>query len=275
MANEFDLDEFEDLTGEIRRCGSLIPAENMVSAFPPFAGDAESPVWTPQEILTAIRAPTRTPARVTFDEKWIQNQLQHGSCNGFAEAAIFARARWSRGLRDGKLFSGAYAYSLMNGNQDRGSILEDGLRNLGSRGICLANTVTTKQIYRSQYNTAAADLEAAQYKGIDCYRALTKEAWDTALATGLYYGVAAVHAGNNFQRPNQHGIAGYDNGIGNHAVCVDDICEVAGTIVYDVPNSWGLQFGGLGNGRVYVTWDSFRQTFGQHVFYLIPCTTGI
>lgn len=270
-----DLIEIVDEYGDIRRCGSLAPPPNMVSAFPPFADDAESPLWTPGDVLKAIRARTRTPARVTFGVAWILNQLQHGSCNGFAEAGILSRARYSRGLKDGKLFSGAYAYSLMNNNRDAGSVLEDGMRNLGTHGICLAGTVTANQIYRNQYNTAAADLEAANYRGIDCYRALSKDAWDTALATGLYYGVAAVQAGNAFQRPNQNGIVGADNGGGNHAICVDDICEVAGTLVYDIANSWGAQFGGLGNGRVYATWDSFRQTFGNHTFYLIPCTTGI
>lgn len=265
-----DIEEIIDTTGEVRRLGSLMPPENMVSAFPPFAGDAEHPVWSESDIRRVLRSTGRKPARQTFGTQWIQNQRSHGSCNGYGWAAAYARARWMKGIQDGKLFSGAYAYSLMNGGQDRGSILEDGMRNAQERGICLESTVAWNQIYPHQFDKAKADAEAANYKALNCYHCRTKEAWDTGLATGLFFGIAAVHAGNNFQRLNGQGIAGVDNGSGNHAVCIDDIVEINGTLVYDMANSWGTAYGQ--QGRAYLTWDSFVQTFQRHVFYLIPIT---
>lgn len=266
----FDIDEIIDAHGEVRRLGSLAPPPNLVSAFPPFAGDDSVPLWDRSDILKAVRDSNRIPARVMFGPEWIQNQGSHGSCNGFAAAGVLARARWAAGIRDKAKFSGAYAYSLMNNGQDRGSILEDGMRGLASHGICLEATVGVNQIYRTQYDTRRADSEAAKHKGLGCYRATSKEAWDTGLATGLYFGVAAIQAGSNYQRPNANGISGADNGGGNHAIIIDGLAEVAGTLVYDNPGSWGLSLGGQGLGRVYLTWDSFAQTHGRHTFYLIP-----
>jgi len=94
----------------------------------------------------------------------------------------------------------------------------------------------------------------------------------TGLAKG-FIAIVAVHAGGNFQRLNSQGIAGVDRGSGNHAVHVDDLCVVGGTEVFDMANSWGTQYGT--QGRAYLTKDTFAQTFGNYMFYLIGSTEEV
>ncbi len=261
-----ELVPFIDEHGQERRCGSLLPPDNLVSAFPPYAGDGEQPLWEASEILRVVRSASRMPARERF-KGWILNQRSHGSCNGYAGAGAYSRARWAAGIQDRVLFSGAFLYSKINGGRDAGSILEDGMRAVQQYGMVPESVVPWDMIYPRQ-QPAGMDALAAKEKGFKCFRALTKQGWDTALATGLYFGIAAIQAGRGYQTLNRNGISGVDNGGGNHAICVDDICEVGGTLVYDSPGSWGTGFGT--DGYTYLTWDSFAQTFGRHTFYLIP-----
>jgi hypothetical protein len=166
------------------------------------------------------------------------------------------------------LFSGAFLYSLINGGRDQGSALEDGLREIERTGCCPESLVDWKGIY-PKLQPANARAEAAKHKGLCAYACQTKQGFRTALAAGFPV-IIAVHAGSRFQRLNANGIAGVDNGGGNHAIHCDDICIINGTEVYDSVNSWGLQYGQ--QGRAYLTWDSFAQTFGNHTFYAIGST---
>jgi hypothetical protein len=97
----------------------------------------------------------------------------------------------------------------------------------------------------------------------------TKQGFRTALAAGFPV-IVAVHAGRNFQRVNAQGIASADSGGGNHAIHCDDIRIVGGQEVYDSCNSWDVTYGS--EGRAFLTWDSFAQTFGRHTFYAVAST---
>lgn len=265
--DEIDIDEIVDDNGEVRRLGSLAPPENFVSAFKLW--ESERPVWEDSDIRRVITDQNRTPARVLFDfKKWIQNQKSHGSCNGYAGAGAYGKARYKRGYTDGKKFSGAFLYSLINGNRDNGSALEDGLREIQKTGVCLESTVPWNMIYRRD-QPAEAIIEAAKHRGLDCYAAQTMQGFRTGIAAG-FIGIVAVHAGPNFQRLNQNGVAGVDNGGGNHAIHCDDLVFKNGTELFDCPNSWDVYYGE--NGRAYLHKDSFAQTFSRHTFYLIGST---
>jgi hypothetical protein len=111
--------------------------------------------------------------------------------------------------------------------------------------------------------------EAAKYKGFRCRPLPTLQALKTALAMRRPCGVA-VHAGSSFQRINADGLLGVDQGNGNHAVCVDDLIYRNGLWLFDMPNSWGLQFGDRGRG--YLTPAHFSQTIGVHTFWMLPYT---
>lgn len=260
------IDVIEDIFGNVRKCGSLPMPEGEVSTFATFESRFE--VWDDATIRKVITDPNRVPKRKIFTDKWIMNQHTHGSCNGFAEAAVYSKCRKLRGINDDLLFSGAYAYSLMNGGQDNGSVLEHGMQKLKTDGICLATTVTWEMIY-PRLQPAHAKAEAAKHKGLIVYPCETLQGLRTGLAQG-FPAVVAVHAGGGFQKLDSRGIAGISNGRGNHSVHCDDLVMVDGVEVFDHANSWGLGYGN--RGRSYLTQDHFSQTFSSHVFYLCAST---
>jgi hypothetical protein len=166
------------------------------------------------------------------------------------------------------LLSGAFLYSLINGGHDNGSYLHDGMAAVQKYGICPEALVPWDCIYSYQMPPGAY-AEALKHKGVQAYPVQTRQGFRTALAVG-YPVIVCVQAGNNFQRLNNSGLCGVDNGYGNHAIHCDDVCLVNGTEVYDTCNSWGLSYGD--QGRCYTTWDSFEQTFGYHTFWALSST---
>lgn len=261
-----EIEEIIDESGDVRRLGSLAPPAGFVSAFKTF--EAEHPVWEDDQIVRVATDPNRMARRLLFLVYWILNQLSHGSCNGFAGAGALQKARYLRGIQDKLKLSGAFLYSLINGHRDQGSALEDGLNAIRLHGICSELLVAWNMIYPEQQPKNARE-DAAKHKAFAAYAVQTKQGFRTALAAGFPV-IVAVHAGRNFQRLNSQGIAGVDSGGGNHAIHCDDIKIIGGTEVYDSVNSWGPNYGE--QGRAYLTWDSFEQTFGRHTFYAIAST---
>lgn len=261
------LDELIDRTGTVRRMGSLVKPDGFASTFKTF--EKEYPVWDDDEIRSALTHPHRRKMRQVFGTPWKVNQHSAGACNGWAAAGGLAKTRYLRGIQDNKLFSGAYLYSLMNGGQDNGSALEDGFRILQERGCSSFELVAWNQIYRRSYNTAVADADAANYKGLACYAIQTFQGFRTAAAFG-YMIVAAVHAGNNFMRLNPRGISGVDRGKGNHSILIQDMQLVNGTELFDHDGSWGLSYGE--NGNSWLTADHFEETINYHQYYAIVST---
>ena len=255
-----------DDEGNERRLGSWQNPEGFVSAYPTFESVFET--WDDQQIRKVIMDQKRVPRRKVFGPSWIQNQRSHGSCNGFALSGGLSKSRYLRGIQDKLILSGAFPYSLMNGGRDSGSALSDGLKVIEQYGSCPESLVPWDLIYPRQ-QPANAKAEAAKHKGLVCYAAGSLQGLRTGLAKG-FIAIIAVHAGGNFQRLNSQGIAGVDSGGGNHAIHCDDLCIVGGTEVFDACNSWGTGYGT--EGRAYLTADTFRQTFGNHTFYLIGST---
>lgn len=260
-----DIEEFKDAEGNLRRLGSLIKEENFVSVFKTY--EVEKPVYDDKDIIKLVTDGNRVRSRVKFGNEWICNQFSVGSCNGWALAQVYARARWRRGIRDKLLFSGAYTYSKINGGRDQGSILEHGMKQ-GLIGNAPIDLVKWNEIYPSMY-PRSVDQEAEKYKAFESYAVETLQGLKTALALG-YDCIVAIHAGSAFSKLNQQGICGVNNGIGNHAVTVDDLLYTGGRFLYDMPNSWGTGFGQ--NGRGYLTEEHFAQTMKYHQFYCVPST---
>jgi len=267
--------EVIDASGKLRRQNVWLPPKNFVSAFRPYVGEPELPLFDDADLRKVLGDSNRRKIEEILDPTiWIQNQLEYSSCTGWATAIALSKSRWLRGIKDQLILSGSFVYSLINGGRDNGSALEDALRVVQDFGAPPASLVGPTMIFpRLQPKNARA--EALKHKGLEAYRAVTKQGWDTGLACG-FQGVAVVHAGRNFTRmsrintgPSCSVRAGVDSGNGNHCVNVSDIRIIDGTIHYLVDNSWSLS--GFGErGRAWVTWDSFAQTFGVHQFFLIP-----
>lgn len=260
-----DIPMIIDANGDARRLGSLLPPAGFVSALPTF--EKEYPVWEDDQIRKIVTDPNRKPSRIRFDSSWIKNQLSYGSCNGWGGASALSKGRVKRGLKRIDL-SGADLYSKINGGRDRGSMLLDALEAIQKLGVAPESLVTADMIY-PHLQPQNAKTEALKHRGLVAYAVQTKQGFRTALAAGFPV-IVAVQAGSRFQTFNKSGIAYVDSGSGNHAVHCDDIQIVNGTEVYDMANSWGLNFGQ--QGRLYLSWDSFAQTFTTHVFYAIGST---
>ena len=257
--------EIVDGAGEIRKLGCLLPPAGFVSSFPVF--EDAVPQLSDLEVEDIAKSGVMD-GRKKFDSTWIADQKSHGSCNGWAGAMALSRARVRRGL-ERVMLSGSYLYSLINGGSDNGSMLEDGMKTMQSRGIATAATVGWDQIYPSQYDRAKADAEAARFKGFECYAVKTKQGLFSAAALGFDV-VVAVHVGNRFMNVDANGVAGADSGPGNHAVGADGIIWIGGRPYLTGFNSWNLSYGA--QGRMNMGWEHFEQPFGYHVFYAIRST---
>lgn len=257
--------EFVDKFNEVRRCGSKPKPENFVSAFKTF--ESEHPVWTDAQIHAALTNKHRRVTRKVLGPEWITDQKSTSGCNGWAAANSFSRARFFGGKQDGKIFSGSYVYSWINGGQDNGSALEDGLKEQMTRGNVLRDRCPWNMIYRSQ--TKQFDAEALLELAVDAYAVQTFQGLRTAGAAGFML-ITAIQVGSRWEQLDAHGISGVDNGGGNHAVCVDDMLlhPTAGIEVFDTVMDWGLQHGQ--QGKTYNTLAHYKQTFDRHQFYAIP-----
>jgi len=272
-----DVFEIVDASGQLRRHNVWAPPKNFVSAFRPYDGEPELPLYDESDLRKVLAHPRRRKIEEILDPRiWIQNQLQYSSCTGWGTAIALSKSRWLRGIKDQLILSGSFVYSLINGGRDNGSPLEDALRVIQQYGAPPASMVGPTMIFPRLQPKAARD-EALKHKGLEAYRAVTKQGWDTGLACG-FQGVAVVHAGRNFTRMSRISTstscsvrAGVDNGPGNHCVNISDIRYIGGELHYLLDNSWGLDgFGEM--GRAWVTWDHFDMPFNQggHHFFLIP-----
>lgn len=263
---DIDIDEIVDDNGEVRRLGTLAPPADLVSSFPVYEDTNE--VWEMADIIKAAKNPDKKPAELIFGDEWMQNQFSHGSCAGYAGAGGFGKTRFKRGIQDKRKFSGAWLYSLVNGGRDNGSMPDHVLRKILEVGVCFETTVPWDQIYPRQ-QPANAKIEAAKYKGIDGYVAKTIEGLYTGMARGLIAFIV-VHAGRNFQRLNDKGVAGVDSGSGNHAIHADELVHEGGDLFMKGVNSWGLQYGRRGRAKLHRS--SIEQPWRNHRMYLLGST---
>lgn len=252
-----------------RQLGLLKPPAGFVSALPRL--EQTVPALALGE-LHSIAASGVADGRQKFD--WvtglIADQGSAGSCNGWAGARALTRARIRRGLSP-VLLSGSYLYSLINGGRDNGSMLEDGMLTLQSRGCASDAVVSANEIYPSQYDRQKADHEASYYKAFECYAVETMEGLFTAAAIGFDL-VVAVDVQSDFSKLDVNGFPHGGSGGGNHAVAADGMIAVNGELALTAYNSWGPRWGQ--NGRMLLTWSRhFVKTFHNHTFYAIRSST--
>jgi len=227
------------------------------------------PMLSKSEIIELVRNENRTPARKRFSaEQWIRNQGGRGSCNGYAGAWALARARVMAGLPFEAL-SGEYLYSMINGGRDSGSMLDDGMKAIQERGVARESLVKHESYLWNQMSEEARK-DAPRFMAFECYRVETEMGLASGLTLG-FVGVVAVHASNAWSSLS-NGVSRPSNGPGNHAVCCQDVQANGDTLLFDIANSWGRNWGD--SGHTMNTWkDHFVQTVKNHDFYLIRGVT--
>lgn len=236
-------------------------------AFPTLA--TKVPLLSLEEIKRLIESETFEFGRKRFDSSWITNQNGYGSCAAYGGSSALAKARVLGGQERVDL-SGDYLYSLVNGGRDSGSMLDDNMYALMSKGVCKRETVPLGGIYRNKYNTAVADREALRFRAHESYAIPDEQSMATALALPMPV-VIAIHVTRDWRRFDGDDILAPANGPGNHCEHLDDIKWSAkrGCFLYRKATSHGVSYSD--DGYCWTTWeDHYKQTSRYHQFYAVP-----
>lgn len=267
------MNETIDFAGETFALGCNVP-EHYPTALPSITTAPGFRVWSKSEIIEAIKAKPLARRKQFAGEQWIVNQRNLGSCNAAASVGALRRVMAMTGRNEVPLLCWEFLYAQINGGRDQGSLLVDGMAALVEHGAPPLDTAKHpigKHFKASQFD--AADHEAAKAWRAEACFAIDDE---LELATFILAGGAAnvaVHVGNNFTQLNSQGFAGASGGPGNHAVVVDDVTIIDGELAFDMPNSWGLNFGD--DGRAYLSWrHHFRNTVGKHRFFSVAAASN-
>lgn len=264
--------EFVDQFGETHRCGT-IPKDPDIPVGAAFEEQPGYVEWTDEEINSVLTAPGRTSRiQAMKDTGFLDdftkkaNQFRTSACNGWLDANAYTLARFFGGNQDRSVFSGAYNYSLMNGGRDAGSSLVDGFRTSTANGFVTVEACPWDKIYRR--DTRQFDSIAAQNKAVDPFPARTKRGFLTGMAQGFIGGVA-IQVGPETERVGRYGVAGVNDGPGNHAVVAIQM-NLLPNGQYGFPTylNWGPKHGN--GGFITTTWDHFASTFPRHLFWLMP-----
>lgn len=238
--------------GEARKLGCLPVSE------PPSLcaslGDS-MPLLSESEAKAILDSKDRQTARERYGSDWILSQNGIGACNYYAMAAALERVMYDRtGVRTPLWAAAAYAREV-NG-RDRGSSLSASFRDVQEKGCppMSARGGTKEHVVSRSSVPAAAYTEGERFKGFEAYWVKTEEEAVTALALGFKM-VIALTAGGSYGRLDKYGISGGGGGMGNHALCLDDVVydREMGGFKLDQPNSWGTSW--ADGGRCFLAWN--------------------
>ena len=221
---------------------------------------------TIEQIRSIVEAPGRIPARQRFiPGKWIKNQGQRGSCNGFSCAKALERSRVKQGMSHVPL-SGEGAYAQMNGGRDQGSALSAGMRVLLESGVPPESMVPSQEFLWNRISNEAKQARS-RFKAAECYAIESELELASALAMEFVC-VIAVHASGNYSSLDSDGVSRQSLGPGNHSVGAQDVRFRNGELQFDSFNSWGTRWGEQGHN--WVTWKRhLSSTIRNHQFFAI------
>lgn len=222
------------------------------------------PMYEDSQIEEIIGDFRREPAEDLFPAStWITRQVNN-ACAGFATASALSRIRRKRG-QETVILSGDYCYCHINGGWDNGALLKDALEQV-KIGIAPASLVPVGTFKKSKLSREATEA-APRFAGIEAYVTRSRRALYSGVAAG-FCGIVAVHVGRNFSELDSFGNVPPNRGVGNHAVCVDDVVKANGKLRLRMPNSWGTQWGMSGVGLI--NWEDHLEVSSEyHVFWLV------
>jgi len=183
------------------------------------------------------------------EQGWVPatyDQDGHGSCVGHGAATAFGMAWYLAGHARHR-FSACYTYSLINGGRDQGAIVSDALEAMQRKGVCLETTVGPGKIYRSHYDAARADEEAARFKPDQWARLDTFDEIMTAIMLGLGGVCFGAMLGRAFE-PDSRGVIPDRRGSGGgHCMAVTGAKKIDGRWYAKIKNSWHDRWGVAGS----------------------------
>lgn len=245
--------------------GLNVPDSLPVGNFPTF--ESKYPLFTDEELKSTLTLPSRNTQYFTG---WNTDQNPYNSCCAHAFALAAQRAYW-RKYGDKIDLQPHFLYAHINGGRDQGALLVDGAKHLMTTGIPLKKDAPdNNRIYLNQYPNKK-ELYPKCILGLELYEVRSKQALLTALAC-RFPCVVAVHVDDNYLR--KPSLPPINNGVGNHAICLDDAYwnENRNDYIMTNPGSWGISTGNMGQWEFI--WNHFQVPNNYHVFYTIPSVTA-
>lgn len=252
--------EIIDSLGEPRY---LMPLEAMRPArtHAVFGDTANTPPLIPRSQW--VPASLRTVAPPPKDQNGI------GACNAFATVTAVEISRAFSGHPYQPLSAG-YLYGNINGQRDRGSLLEDALEWMTQHGTCLASTVGMLDWQRSKWPAHAAE-EAKRHRIQEYYLCPTFEHLASAIQYGFAGNIGIMWGGAD--NPDGDGwlpdrAAGRTGG---HAIAFVGLVRRGDQWGIQIQNSWSPRWGAQGYAVLSET--RIRSETGQFGWFVVRCAT--
>lgn len=277
MANEF---EFEVPGGGKVFTGMKMP-ETMPLSFVAFPKPA---IRSLSDIAELVKESKTLDIRREWanEVNWF-NQGNKSSCNAYMIAWIICILIWR--FTGGKTrLSPEWVYSIINGGEDGGSMLDDGMVQAFEGGMPAYAAAFYQRYRQGQFSMEEkrwATQSAKDHRFAECYKAPTDSfenmmlALFSCIAEGGAVGMA-VHVGDQYMRSGS--VAGFDDGDGNHAIAgaqlelltpnpksINDIQIVS-------PQSWGSRF--ANKGFTNITAKHCYRPGRYHAFYCVRAVTA-
>jgi hypothetical protein len=286
-------EQFQLPDGGMVGTGCILPlAEDRLKADSEFRVFGES-LWLDESDIPKLVTPTSYKEKRDRFRKWLRNQSNLGKCNASATTAAFEQRRDMDGLPHVAL-SDNHLYMNINGGNDGGSLLIDGLKYLQAKGQSPRRIVHDGKEYlfpetafnRRQIPEAwlqVADAEAMHYRSWEpMIVPRDYPSFRIAIASAVardYPIIIAWHVSNASMRLN-NGYIVQGRGPGNHATFIHSGKFVGGKdlIHPDNQNSWGptqdAMYGprgtGWGDGGYGLfTMESLFQCRQYHEFWVM------
>ncbi len=239
---------YVDSDGQVRRLG-MIPADAKAKA-------------RRQQMMGFGEFLEKKGASLIPPEKWVEidyprfhkpefvlDQHQTSGCVGFSAAAANMKIRALRGMTPERL-SGAFVYSLINGGNDAGAMIDDSRLALAKYGVCLDSENPLPKIFWRQVSDAAK--QSAQQRQLTvAYRCENINEVATALQLGLIV-QAGVQVDGNFSSFDQNGVSRARGRYANHSIHLYGMKQIDGKWCYRMGNTWGATWGPFKDGSCYL-----------------------
>lgn len=245
----------------------LLPSHNPDGDSGYFPVMADSSAMSVDELKEVLSQRRRSREVFPF-AKFGTDQSPFNSCNAHGLRNALVRSIFAR-TGDFIDLAPHSAYCWMNGNKDSGSALVDAMKVVEAKGMLTTADCKPNQIYLRQYpKDIWAKATRFRAKAMECRSELKLL---TAIARGQF-GAIATQVNNAYMNWNGSGLTPVGNGIGNHAVCVDDAWwdDSIGEFVFEGPGSWAKRWGDQGRWRH--TWEQLKVPNTKHVFYAIEAS---
>lgn len=221
--------------GTVRRLGNIMPPAGLTRAWKIYGDTPNTPMRTWEEIDAAIAA---SPGPEDDYVQYVHDQDGVGQCNCDATAGAAEAQRARQGLDFVKL-SAADLYDRINGGSDRGSLLEDALQEMTTRGIGTADTAGL--IWKRGMRTAP-DSERGRFRALEAFLCPTFQHVASAGCEGFDL-ISGISWASNYTPDGEGWLPKPRGNAGGHAIHGYKPTKRGNTRGIWHQNSWGPGWG--------------------------------